>query len=49
MNIPPQEIVVVAVKKEQEDKLFKFFQIDSYINNEDEDVKVYLELYGIIR
>ncbi|WP_326511582.1 hypothetical protein [Clostridium intestinale] len=38
---------IVAVKVDNEYKLFKFFWFDSYINNKDEDTKAYLELYGI--
>ncbi|UZW13475.1 hypothetical protein OSC52_16765 [Clostridium pasteurianum] len=38
---------VVAVKENDSYKLFKFFNFDSYMENEDEDVKAYLELYGI--
>lgn len=38
---------VVAVKDNDSYKLFKFFNFDSYMKNEDEDVKAYLELYGI--
>lgn len=38
---------VVAVKLDNEYKLFKFFWFDSYINNQDEDTKAYLKLYGI--
>lgn len=40
---------VVAVKLDNEYKLFKFFWFDSYINNKDEDTKTYLELYGITK
>lgn len=38
---------VVAVKQNQEYKLFKFLSFDSYNNNQDEDAAVYLDLYGI--
>lgn len=38
---------IVAVKVDNEYKLFKFFWFDRYINNKDEDTKAYLELYGI--
>lgn len=38
---------VVAVKMDKEYTLFKFFTFDSYNNNQDEDVKEYLALYGI--
>ncbi|HHW47306.1 MAG TPA: hypothetical protein GXX14_01650, partial [Clostridiaceae bacterium] len=38
---------VVAVKIDNEYKLFKFFSFESYINNEDEDAATYLKLYGI--
>ncbi|MNN26382.1 hypothetical protein D3C81_1398850 [compost metagenome] len=38
---------IVAVKVDNEYKLFKFFWFDSYINNKDEDTKAYLEIYGI--
>jgi len=38
---------VVAVKTENNYKLFRFFTFESYNNNQDEDVSVYLELYGI--
>lgn len=38
---------VVAVKKETGYQLFRFFAFDSYLNNQDEDTRDYLELYGI--
>lgn len=38
---------IVAVKVDNEYKLFKFFWFDSYINNKDEDTKAYLEIYCI--
>jgi hypothetical protein len=45
--LPAGGNAIVAVKKDNEYKLFKFFQFESYINNKDEDVKAYLELFGI--
>lgn len=38
---------VVAVKKDDSYRLFKFFNFESYNNNQDEDVVEYLKLYGI--
>ncbi|SHI60447.1 hypothetical protein [Thermoclostridium caenicola] len=38
---------VVAVKKETGYQLFNFMTFESYLNNQDEDAKAYLELYGI--
>jgi len=38
---------VVAVKRNNEYVLFKFFTFESYINNQDEDAIEYLKLYGI--
>lgn len=38
---------IVAVKKENGYQLFKFLAFESYLNNQDEDAKAYLELYGI--
>lgn len=45
--LPAEGEAVVAVKKDNEYKLFKFLSFDSYNNNQDEDVISYLELYGI--
>jgi hypothetical protein len=45
--LPAGSEAVVAVKIGEGYKLFKFFNFDSYINNQDEDVKTYLQLYGI--
>lgn len=45
--IPAGSQAVVAVKKENEYRLFSFLSFDSYINNQDEDVDRYLKLYGI--
>ena len=45
--LPAGGKAIVAVKKDSEYKLFKFFQFESYINNKDEDVITYLELFGI--
>lgn len=44
---PAGSQAIVAVKKGDEYKLFKFLAFDSYNNNQDEDAAVYLELYGI--
>jgi|LSQX01.3.fsa_nt_gb hypothetical protein len=38
---------VVAVKRETGYQLFRFFAFESYLNNQDEDTRDYLELYGI--
>lgn len=38
---------VVAVKKDNAYQLFKFFNFESYNNNQDEDAIEYLKLYGI--
>jgi len=38
---------VVAVKIDNDYKLFRFFSFESYNNNEDEDAAAYLKLYGI--
>lgn len=38
---------VVAVKKDNEFQLFRFFTFESYNNNQDEDAVEYLKLYGI--
>jgi len=38
---------VIAVKINNEYKLFRFFNFESYNNNEDEDAAAYLKLYGI--
>jgi hypothetical protein len=45
--LPADGEAVVAVKKGNEYKLFKFLSFDSYNNNQDEDAISYLELYGI--
>lgn len=45
--IPAGSEAVVAVKMDKEYTLFKFFTFDSYNNNQDEDARAYLELYGI--
>jgi hypothetical protein len=45
--LPAAGEAVVAVKKDNEYRLFKFLSFDSYNNNQDEDVISYLELYGI--
>lgn len=47
--LPAGGEAVVAVKIDSEYKLFKFFNFDSYVNNQDEDAKTYLELYGIYK
>ncbi|UNC91234.1 hypothetical protein [Candidatus Contubernalis alkaliaceticus] len=44
---PAKGEAVVAVKKDNEYVLFKFFVFESYIHNQDEDVRAYLELYGM--
>jgi len=38
---------VVAVKRNNEYELFKFYTFESYLNNQDEDAIEYLKLYGI--
>jgi hypothetical protein len=38
---------IVAVKNDNEFRLFKFFTFESYNNNQDEDAVEYLKLYGI--
>lgn len=38
---------IVAVKKETGWQLFRFYAFESYMNNQDEDARDYLELYGI--
>lgn len=45
--IPAGCEAVVAVKKNNEYRLFKFLSFDSYNNNKDEDADAYLKLYGI--
>jgi len=45
--IPAGCDAVVAIKINNEYKLFKFFNFESYNKNQDEDVSAYLELYGI--
>jgi len=45
--IPAGGEAVVAVKKDNEYQLFRFFTFESYNNNQDEDSVRYLELYGI--
>lgn len=45
--LPAGGEAVVAVKKDNEYTLFKFFTFESYNNNQDEDVSAYLKLYGI--
>lgn len=45
--IPAGGEAVVAVKKDSEYQLFRFFVFESYNNNQDEDSIRYLELYGI--
>jgi len=45
--IPAGGEAVVAVKKDNEYQLFRFFVFESYNNNQDEDSVRYLELYGI--
>lgn len=45
--LPAGSEAVVTVKIGEGYKLFKFLNFDSYINNQDEDVKTYLQLYGI--
>lgn len=38
---------IVAVKRNNEYVLFKFYAFESYLNNQDEDAIEYLKLYGI--
>lgn len=45
--LPAGSEAVVAVKINDQYKLFAFLNYDSYLNNQDEDVRTYLELYGI--
>ena len=45
--IPAGGESVVAVKKDNEYLLFRFFTFESYNNNQDEDAVEYLKLYGI--
>lgn len=45
--IPAGAEAVVAVKKEGGYQLFRFFNFESYNNNQDEDASTYLKLYGI--
>lgn len=45
--IPAGCEAIVAVKKDNEYLLFKFFTFESYNNNQDEDAVRYLALYGI--
>ena len=45
---PAGSEAVVAVKKDDSYLLFKFFNFESYNNNQDEDAAEYLKLYGII-
>lgn len=45
--IPAGSEAVVAVKRNNEYVLFRFFTFESYINNQDEDAIEYLKLYGI--
>ncbi|NLG88120.1 MAG: hypothetical protein GX494_02695 [Clostridiaceae bacterium] len=45
--IPAGGEAVVAVKKDNEYRLFRFFTFESYNNNQDEDAAEYLKLYGI--
>lgn len=44
---PAGSEAVVAVKKDDSYQLFKFFNFESYNNNQDEDAVEYLKLYGI--
>lgn len=46
---PAGSEAVVAVKKGDEYLYFRFFNFDSYINNQDEDAVEYLKIYGINR
>jgi len=45
--LPAGGEAIVAVKKDNEYTLFRFFAFDSYNNNQDEDANTYLKLYGI--
>ncbi|NLM28045.1 MAG: hypothetical protein GX211_07700 [Clostridiaceae bacterium] len=45
--VPAGGEAVVAVKKDNEYRLFRFFTFESYNNNQDEDAIEYLKLYGI--
>lgn len=45
--IPAGGESVVAVKKDNEYQLFRFFVFESYNNNQDEDAIEYLKVYGI--
>ncbi len=45
--VPAGGEAVVAVKRDNEYQLFRFFTFESYINNQDEDAAEYLKLYGI--
>ncbi|MDF2540102.1 MAG: hypothetical protein K0S76_3123 [Herbinix sp.] len=45
--LPSGGMAVVAVKINQEYKLFRFYSFESYNNNKDEDTASYLKLYGI--
>ncbi len=45
--IPAGGEAIVAVKKDNEYQLFRFFTFESYNNNQDEDAVEYLLLYGI--
>ena len=45
--IPGGGEAVVAVKKEDGYRLYKFFTFESYNNNQDEDAIAYLKLHGI--
>jgi hypothetical protein len=44
---PAGSEAVVAVKKDDSYQLFKFFNFESYNNNQDEDAVEYLKIYGI--
>jgi len=45
--IPAGGEAIVAIKKDNEYRLFRFFTFESYNNNQDEDAIEYLKLYGI--
>jgi len=45
--VPAGGEAIVAVKKDNEYRLFRFHAFESYINNQDEDAVEYLKLYGI--
>ncbi|NMA66751.1 MAG: hypothetical protein GX957_11025 [Clostridiaceae bacterium] len=45
--LPAGSEAVVAVKKDMQYSLYKFFTFESYNNNQDEDAVEYLKLYGI--